>query len=172
MSLLSTIMMDFCLLFLKQIMSLKQNSVKDDKVHQLFLSSSLHKCPRVVFVEWQMAYYMTLSHHLNWDLNEFDHVQTWSSSKFKHIQTTASQVSMGWFELIWTSPVIRNGRFQIMNNPRYPLFPLFNEFQMGNGFTRTPKTTLGHLWKLENRRTLPSLTFFCLIVGGFKGLKS
>ena len=74
MSLLSTIMMDFCLLFLKQIMSLKQNNAKDDKVHQLFLFSSLHKSPRAVFVEGQMAYYMTLSHHLNWDLNEFDHV--------------------------------------------------------------------------------------------------
>ena len=89
---------------------------------------------------------MSLIHHLNWNLNEFDHIQTWSSSKFKHIQTTPGQVSTGWFELIWTSPLIRNARFQIMNNPKYPLFPSFNMFQIG-GFAWTAKTTLGNLWE-------------------------
>jgi len=29
--------------------SFKQNKVKDDKVHQFFLISSLHRCPGVVF---------------------------------------------------------------------------------------------------------------------------
>jgi len=51
-----------------------------------------------------------------------------------------------------TSPVIRNGRVEIMNNPRYPLFLSFNRFQMGNGFVWTAKTALDHLWKLENRK--------------------
>ena len=51
-----------------------------------------------------------------------------------------------------------------MNNPRYPLFPSFNMFQMG-GFAWTAKTTLGHLWRFENRTswwTLSSLILLCL----------
>ena len=31
--------------------------------------------------------------------------------------------------------------------------PLFRRSQMGNGFARTAKTTLGHLWELGNRRS-------------------
>ena len=101
---------------------------------------------------WQVTYYMVLT-HWNWNLIEFDHAQTWSWSKLNHIQTTPSKVSAEWFELIWTIPVIRNGRVQLINNQRYPLFPSFIMFQMGNGFAWTAKTTLGHLWRPESRKS-------------------
>ena len=64
---------------------------------------------------WQVTYYLTITHL------KFGWVWSCLNMKFKHTQTISSQVSTGWFELIWTSPAIRNGRVQIMNNPKDPL---------------------------------------------------
>ena len=35
---------------------------------------------------------------------------------------------------------------------KVPCLSLVNRFQIGNVFALTAKTTLGHLWKLENRK--------------------
>ena len=92
---------------------------------------------RSVYLHSLSTCHMTLTHHLSWNLN-----------KFEHLWTTSGQVSTGWFKPVCTSGVIRNGRVWLMNNPRYPLFPFFDRFQMENSFAWTAKTTLDHLWKL------------------------
>jgi len=60
--------------------SFKQNKVKDDKVHQFFPISCLHRCPRVVFAVqakpfsiWNMLNkeVFTLLHEFQWNPGDF-----------------------------------------------------------------------------------------------------
>jgi len=60
--------------------SFKQNKVKDEKVHQVFLISSLHSCTRVVFALeakpfpiWNMLNeeVFTLLHEFQWNPADF-----------------------------------------------------------------------------------------------------
>jgi len=74
-------MMQFCILFLKTDCVIKQNKVKDDKVHQLFLISSLHSekpMTHSVAMAWLVKSQLKPAHNFQSDvtinLGKFDTV--------------------------------------------------------------------------------------------------